>query len=149
MPDKFYMNFELLVNTIQQTHSTLQQSALKSVNKHLTIRNWLVGFYIVEFEQHGEDRAKYGRNLLPELAKSTNIKGLPETNLKINRQFYNVYPQIGQSVTDQLSQFGINSRSISQSPIDELQHFNNQLITIPQSATEEFLHIVCPGGVFI
>ncbi|MBK6834035.1 MAG: hypothetical protein IPG89_07095 [Bacteroidetes bacterium] len=45
------MNFDLLVNTIQQTHSTLQQSALKSVSKHLTIRNWLVGFYIVEFEQ--------------------------------------------------------------------------------------------------
>ncbi len=44
------MNFELLVNTIQQAHSTFQQSALKSVNRYLTIRNWLIGFYIVEFE---------------------------------------------------------------------------------------------------
>jgi hypothetical protein len=58
------MNFELLVNTIQQTHNQLQQNAIKSVNKHLTIRNWLVGLYIVEFEQKGEDRAKYGENLL-------------------------------------------------------------------------------------
>jgi hypothetical protein len=54
------MNFNILVNTIRETHTSLQQSALKSVNKHLTIRNWLVGFYIVEFEQNGEDRAKYG-----------------------------------------------------------------------------------------
>jgi hypothetical protein len=67
------MNFQVLVTTIQQTHSTLQQSALKAVNKHLTIRNWLVGFYIVEFEQKGEDRAKYGENLLSELAKSVKI----------------------------------------------------------------------------
>jgi len=52
------MNFELLVNTIQQTHNQLQQSAIKSVNKQLTIRNWLVGCYIVEFEQKGLDRAK-------------------------------------------------------------------------------------------
>ncbi len=44
------MNFELLVNTIQATHNQLQQNAIRSVNIHLTIRNWLIGFYIVEFE---------------------------------------------------------------------------------------------------
>jgi hypothetical protein len=82
------MNFELLVNTIQQAHSTFQQSALKSVNRYLTIRNWLIGFYIVEFEQKGEDRAKYGEKLLSELARSLNLKGLSETNLKLSRQFY-------------------------------------------------------------
>jgi hypothetical protein len=79
------MNFQLLVNTIQQTHSTLQQSALKSVNRHLTIRNWLVGFYIVEFEQNGEDRAKYGERLVDELALSINLKGLGARNLKLFR----------------------------------------------------------------
>lgn len=81
------MNFSILVNTIRETHTSLQQSALKSVNKHLTMRNWLVGFYIVEFEQNGEDRAKYGEKLLPALKKATNIKGLSETSLKLNRQF--------------------------------------------------------------
>jgi hypothetical protein len=63
----------------------LQQSALRSVNKHLTIRNWLIGFYIIEFEQKGKDRADYGEKLLFELSKSINIKGLSETNLIINR----------------------------------------------------------------
>ena len=60
------MNFDLLTNTILETHTSLQQSAVKAINIHLTIRNWLIGFYIVEFEQKGEDRAKYGEKLLPE-----------------------------------------------------------------------------------
>lgn len=131
------MNFELLVNTIQETHSTLQQSALRSVNKHLTIRNWLVGFYIVEFEQNGDDRAKYGEKLLPELAKSINIKGLSETNLKLNRQFYYTYPQIGHIISDQLRQLGFNVNSIRQLPTDEFHVATNQTNTISQSKTDE------------
>jgi hypothetical protein len=114
------MNFELLVNTIQQTHKSFQQSALRSVNKHLTIRNWLVGYYIVEFEQKGEDRAKYGENLLQELAKSINTKGLSETNLKLNRQFYNTYYQIRQTVSDELKKFAFGSNLIRQLATDEL-----------------------------
>ena len=94
------MDFELLVNSIQQTHVALQQSAVKAINRHITIRNWLIGFYIFEYEQKGEDRAKYGQKLLPEISKAANIKGLSETNLKINRQFYLAYPQIGQTLSD-------------------------------------------------
>jgi hypothetical protein len=40
------MQFEELIFTIQQTHDTLQESAVKAINKHLTIRNWLIGLYI-------------------------------------------------------------------------------------------------------
>ena len=116
------MNFGSLVNTIQETHTTLQQSALKSVNKHLTIRNWLVGFYIVEFEQKGEDRAKYGEKLLPELAKSINIKGLSETNLKLNRQFFNMYPQISQTLAEELKNLGFASNPIRQTLSEEFQN---------------------------
>ncbi len=130
------MNFELLVNTIQQTHNQLQQSAIKSVNKHLTIRNWLVGFYIVEFEQKGLDRAKYGEKLLEELANAVNVKGLAETNLKLSRQFYLIYPQIHQILSDELKKLGFNS--IRQLATDELQNNDNQLITISQSLTDEF-----------
>ena len=82
------MNFDLLTNTILETHTSLQQSAVKAINVHLTIRNWLIGFYIVEFEQKGEDRAKYGTKLLPELAKKIKIKGLPSSELSRCRQFY-------------------------------------------------------------
>lgn len=130
------MNFEVLVNTVQLTHNQLQQSAVKSINKHLTIRNWLIGFYIVEFEQKGNDKAKYGNKLLKELAHALKVKGLAETNLKLSRQFYLTYPQIAQTMSEQLKQLGFNS--IRQLATDELQITKNQLITISQSLTDQF-----------
>jgi predicted nuclease of restriction endonuclease-like (RecB) superfamily len=132
------MNFQVLVTTIQQTHSTLQQSALKAVNKHLTIRNWLVGFYIVEFEQKGEDRAKYGENLVDELAATINIKGLGARNLKLFRQFYNTYPQIVQTVSAQLKKMDFNSNPIRQTASDELQNIENQQLEIVQFQSAQF-----------
>ncbi len=54
------MKFSSLIQSIQQTHNALHQQAVKAINRSLTIRNWLIGFYIVEFEQKGEDRAAYG-----------------------------------------------------------------------------------------
>lgn len=70
------MNFEQLATIITDTHRQLQQSAVKAVNQYQTVRNWLIGFYIVEFEQNGEDRAKYGEGLL----KKTGTKSKPERN---------------------------------------------------------------------
>jgi predicted nuclease of restriction endonuclease-like (RecB) superfamily len=131
------MHFSLLVNTIQQAHSTLQQSALKSVNKNLTIRNWLIGFYIVEFEQNGEDRAKYGDKLMPELAKSINIRGLSETALKLNRQFFQTYPQIRQTLPDELKRLGLDTNTIRQTVSDELQNNENQSLTIIQTPSAQ------------
>jgi predicted nuclease of restriction endonuclease-like (RecB) superfamily len=131
------MNFELLVNTIQQTHQVLQQSALRSVNKHLTIRNWLIGFYIVEFEQKGKDRAVYGEKLIDKLALSTDIKGLGARNLKLFRQFYNTYPQFVQTVSAQLKQLGLDTPQIPQTLSDELQNFENQTLTIVQTPSAQ------------
>lgn len=88
------MNFEKLVTRIQQTNDFLQQNAVKAVNTHLTFRNWLTGFYIVEFEQNGSDRAEYGTKLLETIAKNISIKGLTAPELSRCRQFYNTYPQI-------------------------------------------------------
>lgn len=57
------MNFEALVKHISTIQSTLQAQAAHAVNLALTARNWLMGCYIVEFEQNGEDRAAYGEQL--------------------------------------------------------------------------------------
>lgn len=96
------MDYHNLISQIDQTHQTLQQNAVRAINTHLTLRNWLIGYYIVEFEQNGEDRAKYGSKLLKELAKSLKIKGLGETNLKQCRKFFYTYPLISQTVSDLL-----------------------------------------------
>lgn len=98
------MNFKLLIEAINQTHDHLQQKAVSSVNQLLTTRNWLFGFYIVEYEQRGEDHSKYGEKLLSSIAselKKMGIKGTSLTNLKLYRQFYLLYPSIGQTVSDQ------------------------------------------------
>lgn len=94
------MQYKSLISSIDETHQTLQQSAVKAVNSHITLRNWLIGYYIVEFEQNGEERAQYGAKLLKELANSFKIKGLGETNLKQCRKFFQLYPQMCQTVSD-------------------------------------------------
>ncbi|MCB0736537.1 MAG: DUF1016 family protein [Bacteroidetes bacterium] len=83
-----------LISNIGNLHQQLQQHTVKSINQLLTIRNFLIGFYIVEFEQDGANRAEYGQKLLVELAKSLKIKGLSAPELSRCRQFYLTYPQI-------------------------------------------------------
>lgn len=97
-------NFNSLVSIIQNLHRQLQQSAANTVNQLLTIRNWLIGYYIVEFEQNGKDRAEYGKSLLKSIAeKLSNIKGLDERSLRRFRQFYLYYPQLALSIRESLS----------------------------------------------
>lgn len=96
------MKFDKLVINIQNTHDELQRAAIKAVNQALTVRNWLIGMYSVEFEQNGEDRAKYGERLLADLAESVEIKGLSETNLRLCRQFYTTYPYMLSAIKSSL-----------------------------------------------
>ncbi|MGK5092151.1 DUF1016 N-terminal domain-containing protein [Deltaproteobacteria bacterium TL4] len=96
------LSFNSLIETIQQTHLSFQEQVVKSVNVGLTLRNWLIGFYIVEFEQNGDDRAKYGTALLSNIARNIAIKGLTTPELSRCRQFYTVYPKILGSVTQDL-----------------------------------------------
>lgn len=58
------------------------------------MRNWLIGYYIVEFEQHGKDRAEYGTQLLKKLEERVNRKGMTTTLFKWARKFYRLYPQM-------------------------------------------------------
>jgi len=51
------MKFEQLVNIISITSDYFYKKAVTQVNVSLSIRNWLIGFYIVEFEQKGKERA--------------------------------------------------------------------------------------------
>lgn len=92
------MDFEALVKHISTIQSTLQAQAAHAVNLALTARNWLMGCYIVEFEQNGEDRAAYGEQLLKKLEKRLNIKGLNERRFREFRRLYLVYPQLKEPI---------------------------------------------------
>jgi len=112
-------NLNKLVTTIGQLQKQLQQSAVNAVNQMLTIRNWLIGYYIVEYEQNGEDKAQYGASLLKSIArKLKHIKGMDERSLRRFRLFYLYYPQLANtirgSVSPILKQFEIRG---SMSPV--------------------------------
>ncbi len=90
--------FDDLASIIQNTHDAAQTSAVKAINRMQTMRNWLIGYYIVEFEQHGKDRAEYGTQLLKKLEERVNRKGLNITLFKNSRNFYTHYPQIADNL---------------------------------------------------
>jgi hypothetical protein len=97
------MNFEQLILACEQAHNYLQGTSVSAVNQSLTIRNWLLGHYIVEYEQNGEDRAKYGTELFKKLADRLSSKyprGFTDRNLRNCRQFYLVYPEISRVLSD-------------------------------------------------
>jgi DUF1016 N-terminal domain len=144
------MNLKLLISQIQSLDGSLKYEASKAMNRLLTIRNWLIGYYIVEYEQKGEDRAKYGDNLLEILSVSLNIKGLSATTLRQDRLFYILYPQIRQTVSDELQNIP-NSiqrtlstelkkfhKRIQQTVSAELQNTDSQSTTPHQTAADEF-----------
>ena len=61
------------------------------------MRNFLFGYYIVEYEQKGNDKAKYGERLLENISKALFARGLKNISapeLSRFRQFYSTYPQI-------------------------------------------------------
>jgi len=93
------MNFDQLITSLRELDASLRTRALKVVNVGLSARNWLVGAYVVEFEQVGEDRADYGDSLIPSIAKKLALKGLGSRNLEACRLFYRAYPEIPQTLS--------------------------------------------------
>ena len=123
------LNYSSLVKAINAVTTQLQSRAAAAVNQALVLRNWLVGAYIVEYEQAGKDRAKYGAKLLEALAADLKLQGnngLNTTLLKLCRQCYQTYPQIGPTLSDQLVAelpFGptLSQRTVGQIPKLESQ----------------------------
>ena len=87
-------SFEHLSDLVEQVHTSAYSASVKAINRFATVRNYVIGYYVVEYEQHGSDRAKYGDKLLKRLAEKVNKRGINETLLKISRAFYLNYPQV-------------------------------------------------------
>ena len=96
--NKLADNIACLVN---ETKGTLS----RTINVTMVAAYWNIGKYIVEFEQEGNARAKYGTSLLSSLAKLLRMKlgkGYSRPNLNNMRKFYLLYP-ICQTLSDKLS----------------------------------------------
>ena len=110
------MNYVSLVKTINSATTQLQGRAAAAVNQALVLRNWLVGAYIVEFEQSGKDRAKYGTQLLEKLASdmsALDVRGLNVRVLDRCRLLYRYYPNLTSAIPATVSpKFGKEGHSV-------------------------------------
>lgn len=129
-------SFNDLTSIIQTTHDAAQSSAVKAINRMQTMRNWLIGYYIVEYEQHGKDRAEYGTQLLKKLEERVNRKGMTTTLFKWARKFYRLYPQM----TDNLPV------RICATMMHQLQSIENKEDAIGASMMHQFM---TPGKTII
>jgi len=102
------LDFQRLVSAISEIDQQLADQASKAVNISLTLRNWLIGMYIAEYELRGSDRAQYGQNLLSELAEQlTKLKVSNCNRRQLYRylRFYRLYPQIVRTLSPQFKLF--------------------------------------------
>lgn len=84
-----------LVNAIQQLLHQNRQKVARVINNTVISTYWQIGHYIVEYEQNGADRAKYGSSLLEVLAQDLTLqfgKGFSNRNLRLFRQLYLTFP---------------------------------------------------------
>ena len=58
------LTFDNLVSSIRQVDEHMAVQASRAVNVSLTLRNWLIGLHIEEYERRGTDRAKYGGKMM-------------------------------------------------------------------------------------
>ncbi|WP_373500831.1 YhcG family protein [Desulfococcus sp.] len=100
-------DFTALVDAVRRVHDECAAAVTRTVNTTLTLRNWLIGGYIRDYEQNGADRAKYGSRLLENLSDS--LQGCLDRcytgrYLGLCRQLFDTYPSIRKSV---ISESGI------------------------------------------
>jgi len=68
-------NIHELVSIIGETQHYFKLQASRQVDTALTLRNWLFGYYIAEYELNGADRAEYGKKLFKEIANRLEKQG--------------------------------------------------------------------------
>lgn len=129
-------SFASLAAHIKKVNDILRQSASSAINKHVTVRNWLTGYYIVHYEQEGSDRAKYGAKLLQNLSSKLKERGYSYRDLKLYRQFYQSYKVLADPVFGYL----LHDSSIGQSLIAQFEDGIKTLPAIGQSVIAQSGH---------
>ena len=141
------LNFTALVDAIRQVHEQSTAVVNRTVNTTLTLRNWVIGGYIREYEQNGADRAEYGTRLLERLSDSLKDcldRSYTGRYLGLCRQLFDVYPGIRKSVISEfapisglVAPLSSGAVAIQKSAISESER-PIFAISIVRSLTEQF-----------
>ena len=94
------------ISDIKAIVYTAKQKAYQAADIYQVVSNWLVGRRIVEQEQHGQERAQYGKHIVELASEALTAefgKGYSVVNIKSFRKFYLTFNNllIGQTVSDQ------------------------------------------------
>ena len=145
MPDKQLVS---LVERISQEVERKKQSLAININSTIVETYWNVGRYIVEFEQDGDAKAKYGTSLLTNLSKLLRAKigrGYSRPNLNNMRKFYLTYP-ICQTVSNKLTWSHICELITIEDPL-EREFYENECIA--ECWDVRSLHRQMESGLFM
>lgn len=96
-------NTENFYNKITELLKVARKSIVQTVNNTMVITYFEIGKLIINEEQHGKEKAKYGQNLINELSEKLSNefgKGFSTTNIKQMRSFYLTYSK-GQTASDE------------------------------------------------
>lgn len=88
-------DWESTYQKISEVLNKARNTVWQAVNTAMITAYWEIGKLIVEKEQQGKERAKYGENLLANLSQRLAKefgKGFDLTNLRRMRAFYLAYP---------------------------------------------------------
>ena len=94
------------ISDIKAIVYTAKQKAYQAADIYQVVSNWLIGRRIVEQEQHGKERAQYGKHIVELASEALTAefgKGYSVVNIKSFRKFYLTFNNllIGQTVSDQ------------------------------------------------
>ena len=155
------LDFAALVKAIQRVHEDSAAAVNRAVNTTLTLRNWIIGGYIHHYELNGQDRAKYGDELLARLAErleKIGLRRMDERELRRYRAFYLSYPLFRETLSPEFTsallfvpairetaspQFALTGKKL----VDSLSfsHFA-ELIEIEDPLKRAFYEIECIRG---
>ena len=121
-------SFDGLVGQIESVSTVLREDAKAVINRNVTARAWLTGYYIVEYEQHGQDRAKYGDGLLKSLSMRLGVNEYSVPSLKKFRQFYKTFPELASPIAAYLD---ARLPKKGYSPIIQLPASTGQIVESP------------------
>lgn len=102
------IEFKDIVRSIVDVHQELYAQAARAVNLSLTLRNWMIGYYIDAFELRGADRADYGDQLFAKLSReltAAKLSNCDKRQLYRYLRLFRSYPQIWETLSPKLQGF--------------------------------------------
>jgi len=133
-----------LADKIVQVIEEGKQALAVSINEIIKTTYWRIGQYIVEFEQQGNAKAKYGTSLLSNLAKLLRARvgrGYSRPNLNNMRKFYLMYPIC--QTSDKSGHPNLQTNGICQTSDKLTWSHICELVTIDDQLEREFYEKEC------